>query len=128
MERNRPFLSVTIATVGGILAMIVANQVGHGGDLLSPVEYLAPKGLVIGSAIALAVFGVARLLTISAGARSWGWLVAAILSGLFGLLVLNWNVMWGIPLSTLEGAWLWPLAIVFLVLCFVSLVRWRRTR
>jgi hypothetical protein len=128
MDRDRALLPVMIASITGVVVMVIANQVGHGGDLLSPMEYLAPKGVVIASVTALAVFGVARLLSSSAGARSWGWLLAAILSGVFGLLVLNWNVMWGVPPLTLEGAWLWPLAIVLLVLCFVSLVRWRRTR
>jgi hypothetical protein len=55
-------------------------------------------------------------------------LVAGILLGLFGLLVTSWNMMWEVPLFTLEGAWLWPLAVVPLVLSFLSLKRWRRGR
>lgn len=41
-----------------------------------------------------------------------GLLISAIVAGLFGLIVTSWNAMWGIPLTSLEGAWLWPLAIV----------------
>lgn len=107
---------------------VIANQVGHGGDLLSPREYLAPKGLIYGSVIAIAVFGITRLFVVSPKARSWGVLSAAIVSGLFGLLVLIWNISWGFTPTSLEGAWTWPLAIVPLGLSFVSFKRWRRTR
>jgi hypothetical protein len=30
----------------------------------------------------------------------------------FGLGTANWIYMWGVPLFTLEGAWMYPLAIV----------------
>lgn len=54
-----------------------------------------------------------------------GLLISAIVAGLFGLLVTYWNAMWGVPLTSLEGAWLWPLAIVPL---FVSVLLFRGYR
>ena len=128
MHSGRPLLTVTIAAVVGVIAMILTNQAGHGGDLLSPSQYLAARGVIYGFIIAVAVFVITRLLFVSLKARSWGLLAAAIVMGLFGLLVLNWNLMWSVPLSSLEGAWLWPLAIVPLVLSFVSFRHWRRAR
>ena len=128
MHTGRPLLSVTIAAVAGVIAMIVTNQAGNGGDLLSLTEYLAPKGVMYGSIIAIAVFVSTRLLSTSLKARSWGLLAATIVTGFFGLLVLSWNLMWRTPLSSLEGAWLWPLAIVLLVLSLVSFRHWRRAR
>lgn len=128
MDTGRPLLSVTIAAVAGAMVMIVTNQVGHGGDLLSVTEHLAPKGVIYGSVIAIAAFVITRLFSTSLEARSWGFLAAAIVTGLFGLLVLNWNLMWGVLPSSLEGAWSWPLAIVPLVLSFVSFRGWRRAR
>lgn len=128
METGGSSLSITIAGAAGITVTIVTNQVGHGGDLLSPAEYLAPRGLIYGAVVAIAVLVITRLFAASLKARSWGILFGAVVSGLFGLLMLNWNLMWGVPLASLEGAWLWPLAIVPLVLSFVLFRRWRRVR
>ena len=119
-------LSITIAVAAGVVAMIVTNQVGHGGDLLSPAEYLAAKGLIFGSVIAIAVFGIAQLFSVSLKARSWGLLAAALVSGVFGLLVLSWNLMWGFPLTSLEGAVWWPTAVVPLVVSVAFFRSWRR--
>lgn len=44
-----------------------------------------------------------------------GLLIAAIVAGIFGLLVGLWNVAWSLDVWSLEGAWLWPLCIVPLV-------------
>jgi predicted membrane protein len=43
-------------------------------------------------------------------------------------LVLSWNLSWGVTPISLEGAWLWPLAIVLLVLSLLSFRGWRRAR
>lgn len=108
--------------------MVLVNQAGRGGDLLSVTEYLAPKGVILGSVIAIAVFVIARLLSTSLKARSRGSLTAAIVTGVIGLLVLSWNLSWGVTPISLEGAWLWPLAIVLLVLSLLSFRGWRRAR
>jgi len=71
---------------------------------------------------------VDRVVISRARIRKWSLLLAALLTGLFGLLVVNWNLMWSIPPATLEGAWLWPLAIVPLVVSFLFLRRWLALR
>jgi hypothetical protein len=126
MEARRPLLSVAIATVAGVGVMVVANQLGHGGDLLSLSEYLAPRGVFYGLGIAIVVLITARAFSTSVKARSWGYLAAAVITGLVGLMVLQWNLAWGTDLFSLEGAWLWPLAIVSLFLAVVSFRSWRR--
>lgn len=55
-----------------------------------------------------------------------GLLISALVAGLFGLVVTWWNAMWGIPPLSLEGAWLWPLAIVPLVVSFLLFRSYRR--
>lgn len=55
-----------------------------------------------------------------------GLLISAIIAGLFGLLVTYWNAMWGVPLWSLEGQWLWPLAIVPLVMSVFLFRSYRR--
>jgi hypothetical protein len=126
MKNGHPVLAMTIAAVAGV--MVVANQVGHGGDLLSLTEYLAPKGVIYGFVAAIVVFLIARLLFTTVKARSWGYLSATIVTGLIGLQTLAWNVAWGVTPTSLEGAWLWPLAIVPLALSFISFRRWRQIR
>lgn len=51
--------------------------------------------------------------------RKIGVLMAAFVAGLFGLVITSYNVAWGLSLFSLEGAWLWPLAIGPLVLSVV---------
>ncbi|MEO8322853.1 MAG: hypothetical protein ABI571_01800 [Actinomycetota bacterium] len=76
METHRYFPSLTIAVVVGLVAMIVVNQVGRGGDLLGPSEYLAPKGALWGSLAGLLAFGLIRVLFASQQARRWALLSA----------------------------------------------------
>ena len=45
-------------------------------------------------------------------------LMAAPVMVLVGLSFLSHNIAWGLPLWTLEGAWLWPSAIVPLILAY----------
>ncbi len=127
METRRS-LRWMIAVVAGTTAMVIANQAGHGGDLLSPAQYLAPMGAIVGVAAGVVVFLLTRLLATSSKARFWGSLAAAIVMGLFGLLVSSWNLAWGVPLLSLEGSWLWPLAMTPLILSFLLFRGLRRTR
>jgi multisubunit Na+/H+ antiporter MnhB subunit len=119
-------LPITVVT--GFVVMIVVNQAGYGGDLLGPSEYLAPKGAFYGVLATLLSFVIVRILFRSQRARKWALLSAWVLTGLCGLLVTQWNLMWGVPPLTLEGAWLWPLAIALLALSFLSFKRWHRAR
>ena len=50
--------------------------------------------------------------------RKIGLLVAGLVSGLFGLVISLYNLAWGLSPFTLEGAWLWPLAIRPLLAAF----------
>ena len=108
--------------------MVAVNQAGHGGDLLSIGQYLAPTGVLFGLVAALVAMGGMDLLIRSSPVRRWSLLLAAVVTGLFRLLVVNWNLMWGVPLTTLEGAWLWPLAIVPLIGSSLLFRRWLTTR
>lgn len=103
MTKRHSVLPVTIGAVMGVVVMVVANQAGHGGDLLSLGEYLSPRGVRYGVVVAALVFLIAKLLITSRRARSWGYLLAAIVTGLVGLLALSWNVAWGVPPTSLEG-------------------------
>lgn len=116
--------SSVIAVSVGVAIMLAVNQAGHGGDLLSLGQYLAPKGVLFGILAALPVLAGSQLLVDSARARKWAFLAAALITGLVGLLVVSWIVMWGVPPATLEGAWLWPLAVVPLVVSFLLFRLW----
>jgi hypothetical protein len=117
-----------ISSLVGIGVMVVVNQAGHGGDLLSIGQYLAPKGVLFGLLAALVARVGMDLLIRSSTVRRWSLLLAAVVTGLFSLLVINWNLMWGVPLTTLEGAWLWPLAIASLIGSTLLFRRWLTTR
>lgn len=45
-----------------------------------------------------------------------------------GLLFLTYNIAWAVPLWALEGAWLWPSAIVPLILAYLFLRRAARIK
>jgi hypothetical protein len=124
---NRP-IAWLIGSLVGIGVMVAVNQAGHGGDLLNVGQYLAPKGVLFGLLAALVALGGMDLLIRSSPVRRWSLLLAALVTGLFSLLVINWNLMWGVPPLTLEGAWLWPLAVVPLVGSFLLFRRWLVTR
>lgn len=128
MQNVRSAVALAVGTLVGILTMVAVNQSGHGGDLLSLSEYLEFWGVVFGLMSGSVGFGVTNLLFSSRRSRASAWLLLGIVTGVVGLLVLWWNLTWGVPLMTLEGAWLWPLAIVPLVLSLVSVRRWRRLR
>ena len=108
--------------------MVLVNQSGHGGDLLSISEYLAFWGVSFGLIAGVVAFGVTNLLVSSRRGRGRAWLLLGIITAIVGLLTLSWNMAWGVSLMSLEGAWLWPLAIVPLILSIVSVRRWRRIR
>lgn len=119
-------IAVTVGIVVGITTMVLVNQSGHGGDLLSLSEYLQFWGVVFGLIAGFVAFGVTNLLVSSRRSRAGAWLLLGLVTATVGLLALSWNVARGVPLMSLEGAWLWPLAIGPLILSIVSIRRWRR--
>lgn len=103
-------------------------------------EILGFWGVVFGLGASLTTFVVTRmklhsedgmeedLSQIKPTPNKVGLLFTAIVAGLFGLIVTSWNAMWGVPLTSLEGAWLWPLAIVPLLASGLLFRGYRRSR
>jgi H+/Cl- antiporter ClcA len=101
-------------------------------------EVLGFWGALFGLGASLTTFVVIRMKLGSEGGidedfsqiessrKKVGLLISAIIAGLFGLLVTYWNAMWGTSLWSLEGAWLWPLAIVPLVVSLLLFRGYRR--
>lgn len=101
-------------------------------------EILGFWGALFGLGASLTTFVVIRMKLGSEGGidedfsqiessrKKVGLLISAIIAGLFGLLVTYWNAMWGTSLWSLEGAWLWPLAIVPLVVSLLLFRGYRR--
>ena len=116
---------IIVGLVAGIATTVLVNQSGHGGDLLSPSEYLAARGVILGLTTGFVALGVTNLLVRSRRSRVGAWLLLGIITAIVGLLTLLWNVAWEVPLMSLEGAWLWPLAIVPLILSVLSFRHWR---
>lgn len=121
-------IAITAGIVIAITTAVFVNQSGHGGDLLSLSQYFQFWGVIFGLMAGFVAFSAANLLASSPRSRAGAWLHLGIVSLIVGLLALSWNVAWGVPLISLEGAWLWPLAIVPLIVSIVSIRRWRRSR
>jgi hypothetical protein len=115
---------LVVGLVGGIATTGLFNQLGHAGDWTSPAKYLEAEGFVYGALAVVAGYVLTRFLIVLYRMKP-ATFALGILLGLVGLLTLWWNVAWRLSPFTLEGAWLWPLAIVPLVLSFLSFKRWR---
>lgn len=81
-------------------------------------------GHFYGSFAGVVSFGIALWLSSLRFSRIWmvGRLIAAATLGVFGLAVASWILMWGVPPLTLEGVWLFPLAVIPLVMA-AALIR-----
>ena len=119
--------ALVVALAAGIATTGLFNQLGHAGDWTSPAKYLEAEGFIYGAIAAIAGYGGTRLIVVLYRTRAATYALGLLL-GLVGLLTLWWNVMWGIPPFTLEGAWLWPLAIAPLILSGLSFKRGRSLR
>lgn len=97
-------LAVGVITAFATGAMANPDQ-GIGAVGFWGLFFAVPAGLAA-AAVTLAVVGG------GSGLRRVGLYALAGVLGLFGALVTWSNVVWGIPLNSLEGAWLWPLAAV----------------
>ena len=93
---------------------VAVNAAVEVGDLVWTRElFFGIWGRLFGSFSAVIAFGLA--LAFRAGSsRSGkvGWVIAAALSGLLGGMTVMYIVAWRLPLWTLEGAWIYPLAVV----------------
>ena len=119
--------ALVVGLVAGIATTGLFNQLGHAGDWTSPAKYLEADGFFYGAIAAVVGYGLVRLLIVLYRTR-FATFVLGIMLGLVGLLALLWNASWRLSPFTLEGAWLWPLAIVPLILSFLSFKRWRSLR
>jgi hypothetical protein len=116
---------LVVGLVTGIVTTALFNQLGHAGDWSSPAKYLEARGFLYGTLASVLGYGLTRLVLLLSRVRAAAFGMATLLC-LVGLFTLWWNIMWGTPLLSLEGAWLWPLALVPLVLSFLSFKHWRR--
>ena len=92
---------ITAFTTGAM-----ANPVqGIGAVGFWGLVFAVPAGLTA-SAVTLAVVGGGSRM------RQAGLYALATVLGLFGAIAAWWNILWGVPPASLEGAWLWPLAVV----------------
>ena len=112
-------LATAVALGAGLTTMGVTNYVIYLG------EFTGFWGLFFGSFVAVFSFGVSLALASTSSQRSFlGRALAAIACFLLAALVAWWVAAWGVPVMSLEGAWLWPLGIV----CGVSGVLLLRRR
>ena len=132
MRRGRVVVAFLIGCVVATAVIVAVNvPVYHFGNWPDhPREYFGFWGVLFGFFAGAFAFGIALALLrrevtphaddepsqIEPGRKKVGLLIAAIVAGLFGLLVTSFNATWGVPLTSLEGAWLWPLAIAPLVI------------
>jgi hypothetical protein len=118
-------LAAAIALGAGLITMGVTNYVVYLGG------FTGFWGLFFGSFVAVIAFGVGLALASTSSQRSFvGRVVAAIACFLLAALVAWWIAAWGVPVMSLEGAWLWPLGIVCGVSGVLLLRRrsWSKTR
>jgi hypothetical protein len=101
----------------GIMVGVTVNSLTNAAleppwDLTWPPNLTGFWGLLYGSFASVIAVGLAMWLLNPDRSRpsQGGRLIAAFALGVFGLLVLLWIVSWGVPLFTLEGAWMYPMA------------------
>lgn len=108
----------------GWLALLAGLGVGIGVGILS--SYLtafrpvAPWGVVNGTLAAVAAAGITAMLSSRGAGRRLG---AASLGLAAGVVALGawWTITaWSVRLMTLEGAWIWPLALVSTVVAIAA--------
>lgn len=130
MQARRVALSLV---VGAVVGFVVAGLVGI-PRLVGPaslVSFLSNAftfwGLVFGTVAAVVTAGVtfAILNRRDRKVSRWGRIVAAVALAVLAAGTWWWIVMWSAPLFTLEGLWLYPLAIASTAAA-VTLLRPRR--
>lgn len=105
-----------IALLSGLVAMVVTNTLIYspGQTTYSWVDSVdGAWGRLYGSVTVVLVFGLVVAFTartrkgVTIGLRT-----AASVTGLFGAATIWWIIVWRLSPFTLEGAWIYPLAIV----------------
>lgn len=124
MRLGRAFL---IGIAAGALVMAFVNgPFNHGGTWPSDVRlYFGGMGVFFGSFAGLFALGLALAMPRRPksegsqeephGSRRLGLLLCAFVAGLLSFFVLSFNISWGVSIWSLEGAWLWPLGLVPLI-------------
>lgn len=117
MQARRTLVSLV---VGAVVGLVVAGLVGI-PRLAGPWNVssfvsnaLTFWGLVFGTFAALATAGVTFALLTRRDRKTarWGRIVAGVVLAVFAAGTWWWIVMWGFSPFTLEGLWIYPLAIV----------------
>lgn len=130
MQARRAVVSLV---VGGIVALVVAGFVGI-PQLVGPANigsFIANSftfwGLLFGAFAGVATAGVTFAILNRADRKTsrWGRLAAGITLALLAAGTWWWIVMWRASLFTLEGLWMYPLALAATLSSFI-LVRRRR--
>ena len=120
-----------LATRVGIAALVAA-LVGFAVALLSSrlIEFrvLGPWGAVYGTLAFIAAFGVALAGLGGSAQKRLGSVVVAVATGLLSGGAWLWIAGWRVPPFTVEGAWLWPLALCSGIVAVVAVVRAIRPR
>ena len=114
----RVALAASIGLVVGAAVDAISNAaLSPPWDLKWPPNLTGFWGVVYGSFAAAVAFGIALWVFNRSFSRpaSIGRWIAALTLGLFGLVVVLWIAMWGVPPLSLEGAWMYPLAAVSLI-------------
>lgn len=100
---------LSTVTVSGLIGLGVASAVALIVSRVIEFQVLGPWGVLYGTLAFIASFGIAMAVS---GRRRLGWGAVAIAAGALAAGAWWWVVAWDIAPFTLEGAWLWPLAMV----------------
>lgn len=113
--RAKPAFAVAL-TVAVVIDALCNAALYPPFDLGWPPNLTGFWGVFYGSFGGIATLGLLLLVTNRprARARNLGRWMAASTFGLFGSAVLWWATWWGVSPLTLEGAWMYPLALTSL--------------
>ncbi len=116
-----PAARVVLAAAAGA-AVGLAVAIGS-SSVLMEADVVGPWGTVYGILAFLAAFGI-TLATLARGLqRRLGILAVGISSGLLSAGAWFFIIGWAVPPTTLEGAWIWPLALISSVAAVAAVVR-----
>lgn len=127
--RRGPASRVVIATgVGalvGVTAAVATTRVLviSRGVIEPENQLIEPWGVVVGVITCLAATGISLVVVGKRVQRRVGYAVVALAGGLLATGTWWFIDGWGVPPWTLEGAWMWPLAVVSTVVAIVALIR-----
>lgn len=91
---------------------IYGNPLGGSGSMAAFVQFW---GLVVGGITAGLVAGLVLHVRLRPRGRRKAWIIGALILGLLGAGTGYWILWRNVPALTLEGAWLYPVAIFLLL-------------